>query len=563
MNHDEKQFTEALKLQHEGDLNEAIVLFQALINKNSEHIEALHNLGLVYAQLGDMQNAITYFLRVVTLTPSDPVIHNNLANAYKNQQHLEKAVEHYQKAIELSPNYAQAHNNLAGIYAKQALYKQSLNHYRIAVHAEPDFAAAHFNLGLLLTTHNELSAAATQFNNVLALNPDHIEARFYSGVLALEANQLDDAKEAFQHVINDDNNHVQALTNLGVIALKKDEGQIAIDYFSKALVLDNHHVEARNNLAATFMHHDRFENALMHYDVLLKESPKNCEYLYNMGVAQMALGHLTEAISHFEDLLTLDENHFAALNNLAAIYISKDERSKAESLLRRAVAANPNDKTSEHMLNALTGNLQKGETCPEYAANLFNNYALNYDEHLQKHLHYALPNHIVRVLSELNIQHVNFTLDLGCGTGLTGQVLRDISQHLEGVDIAKKMIMQAQVKGIYDRLVTSEALDFLRHSTHQYGLIVAADVLPYFGALEELLMNVRDRLSPGGHFIFSAEISSVAPWQLQPNARFSHHPDYLQQLAIQYGFDKCYEAQVVAQHQEGKPVPVFLIALKR
>lgn len=277
----------------------------------------------------------------------------------------------------------------------------------------------------------------------------------------------------------------------------------------------------------------------------------------------MALGHLNEAIVHFEDLLKNRDDHFAALNNLAAIYIRMEDRPKAQALLERAVKANPQDKTSQHMLSALSGETASAETCPEYAANLFNNYALYYDQHLQTYLHYALPNQIVRLLDDLSISQVDHSLDLGCGTGLTGQVLRDVSKTLDGVDIADKMLAVARKKNIYDTLQAGNAVDFLKQTSSEYGLIVAADILPYFGELDQLFELISKRLAPQGYFIFTTEISDAAPWTLQANARFSHHADYLQQLADKSGLQNRSRQQVVARQQEGKDLPVWLIALQK
>lgn len=559
----EELLANAWKLQHEGNLTQAITLYEQILSQNPQHLQAHHLQALAHAQLGDLDNAIFFFKKALELQPNDPVLHNNLANAYKQTHQLKQAIGHYERAIELLPDYAQAHNNLAGIMAQNGSYKEALHHYIKAVHAEPDFAAAHFNLGLLLIKNNQLQAAETQFKNVLALNPEHVESQFYLGVFDLEAGRLQQAEQAFQNVLLHETNHVQALTNMGVVALKKHENQQAIDYFSKALAIDNDHNEARNNLAATFMHHDRFENALMHYDVLLSKEPDNIEYLYNSGVAQMALGHLNEAIQHFEHLLHKKDDHFAALNNLAAIYIRMDDRIKAQELLQRAIAANPDDKASQHMLRALTGANETAETCPDYAENLFNNYALYYDQHVQKYLHYSLPNQIVRVLDELHIKSVAHTLDLGCGTGLSGQVLRDISQTLDGVDIAEKMLAEARAKNIYDTLIEAEALRFLKQTNISYGLIVAADVLPYFGDLDPLFKAISEHLTRDGYFIFTTEISTLPPWQLQQSARFSHHPDYLQQLANKYDLQNRSQQQVVARQQEGRDLSVLVIALQK
>lgn len=558
----EELFAQAYKLQYEGELSHAISLYEQILSKNPKHLNTLHFLGLTYAQQGNMDNAILYLLQAHQVNPKDAALLNNLANAYKKTHQLDKAQEYYLQAIKLNPQYAQAHNNLATIYAIQNMYTDALKHYTKAVHAEPDFSAAHFNLGLLLLQNNQLNAAKTQFNNVIALNPHHTEAHFYLGVLHLESNALNEAEHAFHTVLEQDSEQIQAITNLGVIALKREHNQLAVDYFSKALALDNEDIDARNNLAATFMHHDRFENALMHYDVLLKKEPDNIEYLYNSGVAQMALGHLNEAIIFFDHIIRLQPQHTPSLNNLAAIYLKMDQRETSREYLKQALVINPEDRVSSHMLHALDGDTQ-AQTSPEYAHNLFNNYALYYDQHMQGTLGYSIPQHIARTTHQLELPKQTQTLDLGCGTGLTGSVLREMSHHLTGVDIAPKMLAQAKEKGIYDELAEAELQVFLEGCEKSYDLIVAADVLPYLGDLEVLFSTIYQHMNTDGYFVFTTEISEKEPWFLQTSARFSHQMEYIKKLAEQNHFQLVNQERVPARIQNQHPLEVMLYVMKK
>lgn len=529
----------------------------------NQDTQGLKNQGLAAAQKGNITHAIECFLSALRITPLDATLHNNLATAYKSQKNYLEAQTHYEEAIRLNPNYAEAHNNLANLFALLEDYPHALSHYRHAVHSAPDFTQAHYNLGLLLLNHQKKAAAHTQFKNVIALNPTHLQAHFYLGALALDAGKLLDAEQAFKEVLTLNSEHVDALINLGVIALKRDEGQIAINYFTKALALDEKNIDARNNLAATFMHHDRFENALIHYRALLEFDSTHIEYQYNAGVAEMALGHLNEAQSLFENIINQHPHHFAALVNLAAIHARLDARDTAIGLLTKAHLINPEDASCKFMLDALLDNKSSAHACPEYAKNLFDNYALYYDQHLQKTLHYTLPQQIARILHEkipsLSVKH---TLDLGCGTGLSGIILREISERLVGVDISTKMLAQASAKAIYDELVESELISFLQNTTEVYDLIVSADVIPYLGELATLFQALRAKLSSLGLFVFNIEISEQGPWQLQKSARFNHHPNYIETLASEYGLIVIHKQCLTSRQQSGEDLSVLLYVLQ-
>lgn len=551
----------AHQLLTQNELPQAISLYQAVLEKDPAHQEALHFLGLAYAQSGEIAKAIEALERACALEPQ-AAIFNNLANAYKQNHQVHEAITHYLKAIALEPQYAQAHNNVANLYALQNQYEQALTHYIKATHAAPDFSQAHFNLGLLLLKNQQLEAAKAQFNNVLTLNPGATEALFYLAVLSLAANELDEAEKRFNEVLIQDSEHIESLVNLGVIALKRNQNQTAVDYFTKALALNNEHVEARNNLAATFMHHDRFENALMHYDVLLKKEPSNQEYLYNSGVAQMALGHLNEATLLFEQVLSQAPQHTPSLSNLAAIHVKLENKPLAQTYLERVLAITPDDKISQHQLHALTGE-NTTEHIPDYAQNLFNNYALSYDHHMQGTLHYSIPAHISKILHQLPPSTFEKTLDLGCGTGLTGSVLRESSQLLVGVDIAEKMLAHAREKNIYDVLIHKELCAFLQEENQHYNLIIAADVFPYFSDLTQLIALVNQHLDAFGYFIFTTEINETSAWKLEASARFSHAPQYIQELLSNAAFTLIDQKTIPGRLQQQTPLNLMIYVAQK
>jgi predicted TPR repeat methyltransferase len=547
-------FEEANAHQSNGDFAKAIHCYKQLITDVPKYPKAMHFLGLTYAQIGDMKHALLYLENAILLEHQDASLYNHLGSVYKTLNMSDKAIEAFKKAISYAPKYAHAHSNLAGLYTAQDNYSEALRHYKHAVHSAPDFTAAHYNLGLLLLKMQHKEAALTQFNNVLVLYPEHSDANFYVGVLLLEDNQLDKAEAAFQQVLKLNPEHTEALCNMGSVALKRKDGQLAINYFTKALALDNDHEYARNNLAATFMHYDRFENALTHYKVLLNNHPENTEYHYNTAVAEMALGHLDKAIMHFKKVLYHNE-HAASLANMAAIYIKLDKRSKAAEFLERALLANPKDASSQHLLN---GDNPQPETNPEYAKHLFNNYALNYENHMQEQLQYSLPQHIARIIKTLELDKKINCLDLGCGTGLLGPILREVSQTLTGVDIAPKMLEKAAIKNCYDKLLPAELMDFFQEEHQHYNLIVCADVLPYFGELNPLFKAIHHHLATSAYFIFSTEISEEPNWNLQASARFCHHPDYIKTVCKEQNFTIVHQEKVCARMQNHQALAVYL-----
>ncbi len=101
---------------------------------------------------------------------------------------------------------------------------------------------------------------------------------------------------------------------------------------------------------------------------------------------------------------------------------------------------------------------------------------------------------------------------------------------------------------------------------------LAADVLCYFGALEDLFALVHARLAPGGWFIFSVEellpdYDGIVPgngnWALQRMGRYAHASDYVHEAAIAAGFRILRTDRPVIRREAGAAVPGIMLTLER
>src|SRR5439155_9821753 len=78
-------------------------------------------------------------------------------------------------------------------------------------------------------------------------------------------------------------------------------------------------------------------------------------------------------------------------------------------------------------------------------------------------------------------------LDVGCGTGLCGPLVAQYARRLVGVDLSAGMLKLAGEKKVYDELVQAELTAYLQQSRDEFDVILTADTLVYFGALEEVV----------------------------------------------------------------------------
>ena len=110
-----------------------------------------------------------------------------------------------------------------------------------------------------------------------------------------------------------------------------------------------------------------------------------------------------------------------------------------------------------------------------------------------------------KIIENLPTKDFSHILDLACGTGSFASLYQGNFLSLTGVDISKKMIEKAEEKERYTRLIHQDIFSFLKEDTHQYSLIVAADVVPYLPNLAPIIQQISQRLEKGGLFVLTVE----------------------------------------------------------
>ena len=137
---------------------------------------------------------------------------------------------------------------------------------------------------------------------------------------------------------------------------------------------------------------------------------------------------------------------------------------------------------------------------------------------------------------------------MGCGTGLTGKELRDISNNLTGIDISSNMVAKTRELDVYDRLIVGDIVDILNSSKEKYDLFIALDVFIYIGELTKIFKTVRQCCNKNALFIFSIEAQEEDGYSLLKSARYAHSDDYILNIASD-GF-KVIDSQEVSLRKE-------------
>lgn len=205
---------------------------------------------------------------------------------------------------------------------------------------------------------------------------------------------------------------------------------------------------------------------------------------------------------------------------------------------------------------------------PGLVRDLFDGYADDYDRHLLGPLGYRAHRALVEPLGGIVGRTVfGRAVDLGCGTGLCGPLLRPFVSHLTGVDLAPRMLALAAASGAYDALVRADAVDTLAAAgPGSLDLVVAADVLIYIGDPEPLVRAAARALAPGGVLAVTVERlaeDAAETVRLDPTLRYRHADALWPRLAAQHGFALRAMRPETLRLEQGRPVEGRVVVLVR
>ncbi|MCZ7496146.1 class I SAM-dependent methyltransferase [Agrobacterium rhizogenes] len=265
----------------------------------------------------------------------------------------------------------------------------------------------------------------------------------------------------------------------------------------------------------------------------------------------------------------IDEEALAEAYNRALALEKAGDVDAAVKAYEEVLAIDPDDHGGAAVRIAAMG---RGETPPKapdaYVETLFDQHAEAFEDILVEQLGYAVPMMVRQRLQTLNLGPFKRLLDLGCGTGLTGEALRDMAEDITGIDISENMVEIAHEKDLYETLYVAEAEDFLEDNDDEpFDIITATDVLPYLGALEPLFFGAAENLNAGGLLIFSSETLPEAtlagrPYMVGPHQRFAHAETYVRERLAATGFEVLEVTDINVRMQDGNPTPGHLVIAK-
>jgi predicted TPR repeat methyltransferase/thioredoxin-like negative regulator of GroEL len=418
--------------------------------------------------------------------------------------------------------------------------------------------------------------AVQELDSGIAAAPSHVGLRKCRADVRQRMGDLDGAARDAAEAVFVDPADPQAKAILGTTMLDLGRVVDAVACLVEAVAEAPTDVDYRHALAAALEKADATDAALL----ALTDGITLCPASVTMRNAAILLcirrRDFNQAVRLGEQARSLGIADACTFGMQGHALSSLGQHDRAAIAYQDALRLGPEDPYVRHIV-ASSGLMPDTKRAPEgYVRTVFDGYADRFEAHLIQ-LGYCVPSAIramlqahPKVVAGLSIGPV---LDLGCGTGMVALAIGDLPLGpFTGVDLSPRMLAHARAKGIYDHLREGDIVTDLASHEQRWPLIVAADVLCYFGALEELLAAVYKHLDPNGWFVFSVEKiqpdhDGVVPgngnWALQRQGRYAHAEHYIYEASCEAGFRILLMGRPIIRQEAGADVPGLLVAVER
>lgn len=503
-------------------------------------MEEIKQNALEFLKSGEYEKAAKLYAQLAMAHPQDENYLVAAANCYDRIGDKKIALGLYKKAYEISPQSLTVILNLSTIYYELKKYELSRQFAEKALAIKEDNFSALMNLGNVCYARGEFEEALGYYEKMYALNPNSYNAIVNIANTAYNLGQYLRAIEFAQAAIAKRPTHADPYIVAGNCFAELLKTEEAAECLKKAAEIEPNSDWLCNSVAALYQKSGNWKQCLAYaWKAVVLKGNKVC------------------ADDHINFGYMLYEAEDSGHQELMAQYVARWEEMFADNPI------------VGYICSALRHEQEVAETDLTYVKKLFDGFASSFDEILGE-LDYQVPHYIAGLLKEAlktKLFKKRRILDLGCGTGLCGEALKEYFPNEEyfGVDISEKMLAEAEKKNVYKMLYADDIMSFLASNNELYHAVTAGDVLTYMGDLKPLFREVAGKVKFGGLLCFSISknVYNQNDYYLTSSGRFAHTVAYIHRLLKYCGFEVVKQEERVLRREGVRDVEGYVILARK
>jgi len=196
----------ALILRNIGQMDEALLIYENLLEKYPENINVYISYGFTLNLLERFNDAIKIYLRGLSIKDDEFGLLYNLGITYLNQFDYTNSLKYLLLALNQNNQSIDLLLTVAVCYAKKRDFDAAFNSVNKAKKLQPNNPLISFQMGTLYLQQDKNDLAVNCFNQAINIDPSHVEANYHKGLAYLKEEKYTDAIKYYRYRVIRKNN---------------------------------------------------------------------------------------------------------------------------------------------------------------------------------------------------------------------------------------------------------------------------------------------------------------------------------------------------------------------
>jgi len=258
--------------QKDEDSEEAIEIYNRMIDVEPYSIEAWFNLGQAYMAQNKPDKAVEAFDYVTAIDDTNMSAWLQKAHAYFENENYQKSIDTYLFFLEKTENKEFPLIYIGECYEEMEQYDKAIEYYNKALEIAPDFIDAYLGLATCMLGTEHFTECLDYTDYALNLEPNCAETWIYRAEAHVALENIDEAIAAYEKSLKLDDDQIDTIVALGNLYLDKGDYYSSLYCFQKAANFDAEIENLHLLLAVNYSKLKQYPETLAHLIAAILEN---------------------------------------------------------------------------------------------------------------------------------------------------------------------------------------------------------------------------------------------------------------------------------------------------